>query len=138
MDLLFGEEGDDVLVDMTYEALPEVPDTDFATIKLEKLVVEPDDKAVGEALDNLAENAQTFEDRKKGSKAKDGDQVVLDFEGKVDGEAFEGGSAEDYPLVLGSNSFIPGFEEQLVGTVKVVIEEERSVLPFELLVGLGM
>jgi trigger factor len=70
---------------------------------------------VDQALENLAENAQTFEDRKKGSKAKDGDQVVLDFTGKIDGEAFDGGSAEDYPLVLGSNSFIPGFEEQLVG-----------------------
>ena len=66
-------------------------------------------------LANLAETAQDFEDRKKGSKAKDGDQVTIDFLGKVDGEAFEGGTAEDYPLVLGSNSFIPGFEEQLVG-----------------------
>ena len=68
-----------------------------------------------EALANLAEQAQNFEDRKKGSKAKDGDQVVIDFVGKIDGEPFEGGAAEDYPLVLGSNSFIPGFEEGLVG-----------------------
>ncbi|TMV65800.1 trigger factor, partial [Thioclava sp. BHET1] len=60
-------------------------------------------------------NAQDFEDRRKGSKAKDGDQIVIDFKGMVDGEAFEGGAAEDYPLVLGSNSFIPGFEDQLVG-----------------------
>jgi trigger factor len=66
-------------------------------------------------LDNLASTAQDFKDRKKGSKAKDGDQVVFDFLGKVDDEAFEGGAAEDYPLVLGSNSFIPGFEDQLVG-----------------------
>ncbi len=116
--------GDDVLVDMTYEALPEVPDTDFSTIALEKLVVQADDKAVDEALDNLAENAQSFEDRKKGTKAKDGDQVVLDFVGKIDGEAFDGGSAEDYPLVLGSNSFIPGFEDQLVG---VKAGEEKDV-----------
>ncbi|MEM6824348.1 MAG: trigger factor [Pseudomonadota bacterium] len=118
------KEGDDVLVNMTYEALPEIPDADFSKIKLEKLVVEPDDKAVGEALDNLAENAQTFSDRKKGTKAKDGDQIVMDFEGKVDGEAFEGGAAEDYPLVLGSNSFIPGFEDQLVG---VKAGEEKAV-----------
>ncbi|KZZ66116.1 trigger factor, partial [Sulfitobacter sp. HI0129] len=91
---------------------------------LEKLVVKPDDAAVDEALANLAETAQDFKARKKGSKAKDGDQVVMDFVGKVDGEAFEGGSAEDYPLVLGSNSFIPGFEEQLVG---VKAGEEKSV-----------
>lgn len=109
------KEGDDVEVEMSYEALPEIPEVDMKGIKLEKLVAKADDKAVKEALENLAESAQNFEDRKKGSKAKDGDQIVIDFAGKVDGELFEGGSAEDYPLVLGSNSFIPGFEEQLVG-----------------------
>lgn len=110
------KEGDDVQVSMTYEALPEIPEIDLKKLKLEKLVVKADDASVDEALANLAETAQDFKDRKKGSKAKDGDQVVMDFAGKVDGELFEGGSAEDYPLVLGSNSFIPGFEEQLVGT----------------------
>ena len=109
------KEGDDVEIEMAYEALPEIPDVDLKSIKLERLVAKADDKAVDEALGNLAESAQDFKDRKKGSKAKDGDQVVMDFVGKVDGEAFEGGSAEDYPLTLGSNSFIPGFEEQLVG-----------------------
>jgi trigger factor len=74
----------------------------------------------------LAETAQDFADRKKGTKAKDGDQVTIDFLGKVDGEAFEGGAAEDYPLVLGSNSFIPGFEAQLVG-VKLGEEVEVNV-----------
>ncbi len=118
------KEGDDVQVDMTYEALPEIPELDMGKITLEKLVVKADDAAVEEALANLAETAQDFKARKKGSKAKDGDQVVINFAGKVDGEAFEGGSAEDYPLVLGSNSFIPGFEEQLVG---VKAEEEKSV-----------
>ncbi|KAJ03187.1 trigger factor [Sulfitobacter mediterraneus] len=118
------KEGDDVEVTMTYEALPEIPELDMSKIKLEKLVVKADDAAVDEALANLAETAQDFKARKKGSKAKDGDQVVMDFVGKVDGEAFEGGSAEDYPLVLGSNSFIPGFEEQLVG---VKAGEEKAV-----------
>ena len=108
------KEGDDVEVTMTYEALPDIPEVDFSKIKLEKLVVKADDEGIDEALKNLAETAQDFKPRKKGAKAKDGDQVVMDFVGKVDGEAFEGGSAEDYPLVLGSNSFIPGFEEQLV------------------------
>lgn len=118
------KEGDDVNVEMSYEALPEIPDVDFAAITLEKLVVKADDEAVTEALGNLAETAQDFKARKKGSKAKDGDQVVIDFLGKVDGEAFEGGAAEDYPLVLGSNSFIPGFEDQLVG---VKAGEEKDV-----------
>ena len=118
------KEGDDVEIEMTYEALPDIPEVDLKSIKLERLVVKADDKAVDEALSNLAESAQDFKDRKKGSKAKEGDQVVMDFVGKVDGEAFEGGSAEDYPLTLGSNSFIPGFEEQLVG---VKAGEEKSV-----------
>ena len=109
------KEGDDVEVSMTYEALPSIPDVDFSKIKLQKLVVKSDKAAVDEALDNLASSANDFKDRKKGSKAKDGDQVVIDFLGTVDGEAFDGGSSEDYPLVLGSNSFIPGFEEQLIG-----------------------
>lgn len=108
-------EGQDVVVEMSYEKLPPIPEVDSTAITLDRLVVKADDSAVEEALKNLAETAQVFEDRKKGSKAKDGDQVVIDFKGSVDGELFEGGSAEDYPLVLGSNSFIPGFEAQLVG-----------------------
>jgi trigger factor len=118
------KEGDDVVVEMTYEKLPAIPEVDLSKITLEKLVVKADDASIDEALASLAETAQDFKSRKKGSKAKDGDQVVMDFVGKVDGEAFEGGSAEDYPLVLGSNSFIPGFEEQLVG---VKTEEEKDV-----------
>ena len=118
------KEGDDVEVAMTYEKLPNIPDVDLTSIKLEKMVVKADDASIDEALASLAETAQDFKARKKSSKAKDGDQVVMDFVGKVDGEAFEGGSAEDYPLVLGSNSFIPGFEEQLVG---VKAEEEKDV-----------
>ena len=118
------KEGDDVEVTMSYEALPEIPELDLSKVKLEKLVVKADDEAIAEALANLAETAQDFAPRKKGAKAKDGDQVVIDFLGKVDGEAFEGGAADDYPLVLGSNSFIPGFEEQLVG---VKAGDEKAV-----------
>ena len=109
------KEGDDVEVAMSYEALPEIPEHDFSTITLERLAVEIEDADVDDALENLAGSANHFEPRKKGSKAKDGDQIVFDFKGSVDGEFFEGGEAEDYPLVLGSGSFIPGFEEQLVG-----------------------
>lgn len=109
------KEGDDVVVTVAYEALPAIPEADLSGVELERLVVEASEEQVTEALENLAKNAQTFDDRKKGSKAKEGDQIVIDFKGMVDGEAFEGGSAEDYPLVLGSNSFIPGFEDQLTG-----------------------
>ena len=118
------KEGDDVNVEMSYEALPTIPDVDLKSISLERMVVKADDDSINEAMANLAETAQDFKDRRKGSKAKDGDQVVMDFLGKVEGEAFDGGAAEDYPLVLGSNSFIPGFEEQLVG---VKAEEGKDV-----------
>ncbi|TNE64899.1 MAG: trigger factor [Rhodobacteraceae bacterium] len=107
------KEGDDVVVTMTYEALPQIPEADLSTVTLEKLVVKASAEEIEDALKNLAATAQNFED--KDGVAADGDQVVIDFKGFVDGEAFEGGEAEDYPLVLGSGSFIPGFEEQLVG-----------------------
>ena len=120
------KEGQDVEVSMTYEALPQVPEVALDEIALEKLVAEIEDAAVDEALANLAASAKDFEDRKKGAKAKDGDQVVIDFKGSVDGAPFDGGSAEEFPLVLGSKSFIPGFEEQLVG-VKAGDELEVKV-----------
>jgi len=120
------KEGDDVEVAVTYERLPDVPAVDLSAVALVRLNVKAEEAAVEEALKNLAETAKTYADRKKGSKSKDGDQVVIDFVGKVGGEPFEGGSAEDYPLVLGSNSFIPGFEAGLVG-VKTGDEKEVAV-----------
>ena len=116
------KEGDDVEVEMTYEALPEIPELDTKGLKLERLTVKADDAAVDEALASLAESAQSFED--KDGASEDGDQVVIDFTGKLGDEPFEGGSAEDYPLTLGSSSFIPGFEEQLVG---VSAGDEKTV-----------
>lgn len=118
------KEGDDVEIDLSYEALPDIPDVDLGSLKLERLVVKPDETAVDEALKSLADNAKDFEDKDETAPAEDGDQVVIDFVGRVDGEAFEGGSAEDYPLTLGSDSFIPGFEEQLVG---VKVGDEKAV-----------
>lgn len=107
------KEGDDVVVEMSYEALPVIEAPDFSAISLERLIVKADEAAVDEALANLARQAQDFTD--KDGAAEDGDQVVFDFTGTIDGEAFEGGAASDYPLVLGSGQFIPGFEEQLIG-----------------------
>ncbi len=125
------KEGDDIEVSMTYETLPEIPEVDFRAIKLERLVAPVEDGDIDEALENLANAANNFEDRPEGEAAASGDQIVIDFVGKVDGEPFEGGAAEDYPLVLGSNSFIPGFEDQLIGAkagdkidVKVTFPQE--------------
>ncbi len=107
------KEGDDLVVDLSYDALPTIEEPDFSALALERLVVQADDAAIDEALKNLADSAQNFA-AKEGA-AQDGDQVVIDFVGRIDGEAFEGGAGDDFPLVLGSGQFIPGFEEQLVG-----------------------
>jgi trigger factor len=109
------KEGEDINVTLNYEKLPAIPDIDFSKIKLKKLVAEIDNPSIEEALANLASSAQNFGKQKKTSKAKSGDQIIIDFLGTVDGEAFDGGKADDYPLVIGSNSFIPGFEDQLIG-----------------------
>lgn len=107
------KEGDDLDLEIKYERLPEIPEIDFSTIALERLVTEVEDAAVDEALAKLAESAQNFV--AKDGPAAEGDQVSIDFVGRIDGEAFEGGAADDFPLVLGSGAFIPGFEPQLVG-----------------------
>lgn len=109
------EEGEDLTVELSYDCLPEVPSLDYASVTLERKTVEIDDTSLDEALERLASNSADYEAREDGAEAELNDQVVIDFAGSVDGELFEGGTAEDYPLVLGSNSFIPGFEEQLVG-----------------------
>ncbi|MEL6197854.1 MAG: trigger factor [Pseudomonadota bacterium] len=116
------DEGDDLTLAITYDCLPEVPTLDFSAIALERRVVDVDDAAVDEALEKLAASSQDFA-AKEGA-AESGDQAVIDFVGKIDGEPFEGGAGEDYPLVLGSNSFIPGFEDQLIG---VSAGDEKAV-----------
>ena len=120
------DEGDDLQVEIGYDCLPEIAELDYGSIKLERHVVAVDEDAVEDGLKRLAESATEYEARAEGETAVDGDQVVIDFEGSVDGEPFEGGAAEDYPLVLGSNSFIPGFEEQLAG-LKVGDKKEVEV-----------
>ncbi len=109
------KEGDDMSITIEYEKLPEIPRTDFSKLKLDKLVAKIDKKSVDEALSNLAMSAPVYKKRKKGSKAKSGDELIIDFVGTIKDVPFEGGKADDYPLVLGSNSFIPGFEEKLLG-----------------------
>ena len=122
-------EGDDLKVEFVYECLPEVPELDFSTIKLERKVVSVEEGSIDEALAKLAETSTDYKARAKTAKAKEGDQIVVDFTGTIDGEPFDGGTAEDYPLVLGSNSFIPGFEEQLTGAVTGEEREVKVVFP---------
>ncbi len=107
--------GKDAEVRVTLETLPDVPSPAIDTLKLERLTVETDDAAVDAQITQLAQSQTQYDDAKKGHKAANGDQVVIDFIGKVDGVAFDGGTGEDMSVVLGSGSLIPGFEEQMVG-----------------------
>ena len=109
------EEGKDAEIAIELEVLPtvEVPSTDG--LKLERLVVPVADEAVNEAVASIAGQNKSYKDAAKSKKAAEGDQLIIDFVGKLDGVEFEGGKAEDAALVIGSGQFIPGFEEQLVG-----------------------
>lgn len=105
----------DLAFTMTFEVIPSFEVTDFSALKLVRPVAEVVDGDINDALDKLKSQNQTFEARAAGAKAADGDRLTIDFVGSVDGEEFEGGKAEDAQLVLGSGTFIPGFEEQLIG-----------------------
>ena len=118
--------GEDLAYEMELEVMPDFTPVDPKTLKLNRPTYEASDEDLEEALKELAGQAKTYEDKKgKTVKAADGDQVTIDFVGKIDGEAFEGGSAEDADLVIGSNRFIPGFEEQLKG---VKVGEEKTIV----------
>lgn len=106
----------DLAYEIALEVIPEFEPADFSEISLKRPIYEPTEEEVDAAVAELAESSKTYEPRKgKTVKSKDGDQLLIDFVGRVDGEAFEGGGAEDATLTLGSGQFIPGFEEQLVG-----------------------
>ncbi|MBS4045800.1 MAG: trigger factor [Alphaproteobacteria bacterium] len=113
VDIQTFEEGKDFECTIAVEVLPDIVPGDFKQIKLERLVVEPNDTEVDEFMTRLSDQQKTYE--KADKVAEKGDQVVIDFSGSVDGVKFDGGTATDYPLVLGSNTFIPGFEDQLTG-----------------------
>ena len=109
------DEGKDLEFTMALEVLPEVPETDLKGITVTRPVAPVDDAAVEQALQNFVKRQQRFEPVAEPRPSQDGDQILIDFEGKIDGEPFEGGKAEDFPLALGGGSMIPGFEEQLKG-----------------------
>ncbi|MCE7796787.1 trigger factor [Sphingobium sufflavum] len=119
--------GKDVELKVALEVLPviEAPSTDGIT--LERLTVEVTDSQVDEAVERIASGNPRFEDSAEGHAAAEGDQVITDFVGKTaDGVAFDGGTGQDMPVVIGSGSLIPGFEDQLVG-VKVGDEKQIAV-----------
>jgi trigger factor len=109
------EEGKDAKLTVDLEVLPEIEAPSLEGLKLERLTVPVADSEVDEAVNNIAGQQKSWKDAPKTRKAADGDQLVIDFTGSIDGVEFEGGAAKDTPLLLGAGRFIPGFEEQLVG-----------------------
>jgi trigger factor len=108
----------DLVFNLSLEVYPEVPEIDLPKIKVTKSVVDVAEKEIKEALERLQNSQKTFVPLKKARAAKSGDAVLIDFEGKVKKVAFEGGAAKGFQLELGSNKFIPDFEDQLIGVKK--------------------
>ncbi|SMF75181.1 trigger factor [Allosphingosinicella indica] len=126
--------GDAKVIKVELETLPEIPAAKIDGLKLERLTVEADDAAVDEALEKLVAGQKRFDPAPAKHKAAVGDVVVMDFEGKVDGEPFEGGKGEGMAIEIGSGRLIPGFEDQLVGVkandqkvVKVSFPDDYNV-----------
>ena len=118
------EEGKDLVFKATVTPRPEVKLGDYKGLNVPKNEVNITDEDVEKQLKTFQDRQGKLVDAPEGAEVKDGDFTTLDFKGFVDGEAFDGGEGKDYPLQIGSNSFIPGFEDQLVGAK---IGEERDV-----------
>lgn len=105
--------------DLTYtvaiEVVPSIALADFKTFQVEKPVTDVSDSDVDEAIKRIADTNRGYADKGEGAKAASGDRVTISFKGTINGEAFEGGTGEGIQVAIGSNTFIPGFEEQLIG-----------------------
>ncbi|GMP00977.1 MULTISPECIES: trigger factor [Bradyrhizobium] len=105
--------------DLTYtvaiEVVPAIALADFKTFQVEKPVADVTDSDVDEAIKRIADTNRGYAAKAEGAKAESGDRVTINFKGSINGEVFEGGTGEGIQVVIGSNTFIPGFEEQLIG-----------------------
>ncbi|MBY0531231.1 MAG: trigger factor [Xanthobacteraceae bacterium] len=119
----------DLAYKVAMEILPRVEFPDFKKIKVTRPVTETTDADVAQALEKIAEANQQFEEKQ--GKAESGDQIIIDFKGSIDGVPFDGGAAEDAPLQLGSNTFIPGFEDQLIGVAAGDKKDVKVTFPAE-------
>jgi trigger factor len=129
-----GEAGKDAIVTVELETLPEVPAAQIEGIKLERLTVEADDAAVDAQLQQIVSSQKSYDPAPADHAAQTGDLVIMDFEGKVGGEPFEGGKGEGMSVEIGSGRLIPGFEDQLIGakaneqrTLNVTFPEDYNV-----------
>jgi trigger factor len=115
-------------VDFSYtvavEVVPQITLADFKAVKLERIMAEVTDADIDDGIRRLAEQSRTYTPRPEGAKAETGDRVITAFKGTINGEPFEGGAGENVPVLLGSKSFLPEFEEGLVG---IAMGETRTV-----------
>ena len=118
------EDGKDFVFTLTFTPYPEVKLGDYKNLEAEKVVEPVTDEEIEKRLNDMREHHANMVDAAEGDAIQNGDFITLNFEGTVDGEKFEGGSAEDYPLTIGSHSFIDNFEDQLIGAK---VGEEREV-----------
>lgn len=123
--------GQDAEVKVSVEALPDLPAPAIDDLELERLSVDPDEKAVDEQIRQLASQSKRWEDAPKKKTAETGDLVVMDFKGEVDGKPFEGGKGEDMSVEIGSGRLIPGFEDQLIGAKAGESREVNVTFPDE-------
>jgi trigger factor len=128
------EHGKDAEIKVELEVLPIIPAPQIEGLKLDRLTVAADEAAVAESLKRIASQQKGWDDAAAAHKAAQGDLVMLDFLGKVDGEAFDGGKGENVAIEIGSGRLIPGFEDQLVGlkantekTITVTFPDDYSV-----------
>ena len=108
-------DGSDVKFTVNLEIMPDIKIQDFSKLKFDRLVASVEEKDINKALEDIANNQKSYAPLKKKRKSKIGDSVLIDFKGYMDGKLFDGGTAENHRLELGSGQMIPGFEEQLVG-----------------------
>jgi trigger factor len=112
-DILTGKS--DLTYTVSIEVVPAIQLADFKSFTVEKPVADVTDAEVDEAIKRIAEQNRSFAPKGEGAKAETGDRVTISFKGSIDGTPFEGGTGENMPVTIGSNTFIPGFEEQLIG-----------------------
>ncbi len=123
VDIKSYEEGKDLLYNVIFQVMPEIPNFDLKSITLEKSKLEITKEDIDNSLKEIAEKHERFVPLKKKRKSILGDLVLFDYEGKIDKKPFEGSSGKDETVVLGSNKYIPGYEEQMIG---LEIEEKKK------------
>lgn len=123
------DKGSDLVYTIGVDLMPDITPMDFSSIELTRMKAKVEESEVTEALERLAKDFRKTEPAADGKKAESGDVTVIDFVGKVDGVAFDGGTAEGHNLELGSNRFIPGFEDQLIGAKKGDEKEVKVTFP---------